>query len=153
MIVPDELNALTAPDTLLGTPKYISPEQVNQGKLDARSDIYSLGVVLYEMIAGRVPFNDESTFQILRGHLDQAPPSIRKLRPDLSTAVEIVIDRALAKDPDKRYQHAGELAKDFARAVRGEAPTHRISSVRRRRDITITLPTGWRPQSRSRLLT
>ncbi len=95
---------------LVGTPAYMSPEQ-GEGvrELDARSDLYSLGVVMYELIVGRVPFTGGSTYTILRDHMTTPPPSPSSLNPDVPAAVEAVLFRALAKDPDDRFQTASDM--------------------------------------------
>ncbi|HEX9797221.1 MAG TPA: protein kinase [Anaerolineales bacterium] len=106
----------TATGTVLGTPAYMSPEQIRGVGIDARSDIYSLGIVLYEMLAGDPPFNHDTTpAAVLVKHLQEKPPPVPQARP----AVQRLMDRALAKDPNKRYPQAGLLAQDL-RAAGGD---------------------------------
>jgi serine/threonine protein kinase len=90
----------TASGLVSGTPAYMSPEQAQGDKTDRRTDIYSLGVVLYEMLAGRVPFEADSTLSVIYMHIHNVPPPIPGILPE----VQAVLDRALAKNPDDRYQ-------------------------------------------------
>lgn len=96
-----------------GTPAYMSPEQAHGLTVDHRSDIYSLGIVLYELLAGHVPFDAETNWGIIFKHINEPPPPI----PGIAPSVQNVIDRVLAKDPDARYQTCRELAADYTDAV------------------------------------
>jgi serine/threonine protein kinase/DNA-binding LacI/PurR family transcriptional regulator len=138
LIEPGTRANLTETGSFLGTPTYISPEQVEQGTLDKRSDLYSLGVVLYEMIAGRPPFTGDSAFTIMRAHIDEAPPPLWKFRPGLPQGMEVVVSRALQKDPARRYQSAGEMAEAFYRVAQAELTTQRVEKPQF--PTTITLP-------------
>jgi eukaryotic-like serine/threonine-protein kinase len=114
---------ITAPNLVIGTPQYMSPEQCHQsGPLDARSDIYSLGVIIFEMLAGRVPFTGESPTVIMMKQVQDDPPSISESRPDLPVAVGAVLDRALAKKPSDRFRSAGELSAAFTEAAIATSP-------------------------------
>lgn len=106
----------TTSGSVSGTPTYMSPEQSRGEKVDSRTDIYSLGIMLYEMIAGTVPFHAETTFGMLMKHINEPPPPIKGTSMD----VQALFDRALAKDPEVRYQTAGEMAGEFLSIFNGQ---------------------------------
>lgn len=95
---------------VIGTPDYLAPEQAQGLPLSPASDIYALGVVVYEMITGQVPFASDTPMRVVLDHIQTPPPALHTLRPDLPTAVELVVQRALAKDPAARFQRASDLA-------------------------------------------
>src|SRR5258706_213480 len=109
---------ITAANLVIGTPQYMSPEQCSQsGPIDARSDVYSLGVIIFEMLAGRVPITGESPAAILMKHVGGDPPFVLDARPDLSASIDNLIKKALAKRPSERFQTAGALSDAFALAA------------------------------------
>ncbi|MGQ0520480.1 MAG: protein kinase domain-containing protein [Actinomycetota bacterium] len=107
---------LTQTGAVVGTARYLSPEQVQGGTPDARSDVYALGVVLYEMLCGRPPFQAETELATALLHVRQAPPSLRQLDREVPGPLEAIVLRALAKDPDDRYRSAAAL-RDALRSV------------------------------------
>lgn len=116
--------SLTNEGAMIGTPEYMAPEQSN-GESDYRSDIYSLGVILYQMLTGRVPFTAESPVAISLKHIQQAPPSPGSLNKSIPSSVEAVILKALEKDPQARYQHAQELSQAYWHALQHLYADHR----------------------------
>jgi non-specific serine/threonine protein kinase len=109
---------LTSPGSSMGTIAYMSPEQARGEELDARSDLFSLGVVLYEMATGSVPFSGSTTAVIFDGILHSAPTPAKELNPRLPAAMESILDKTLEKDPDLRCQTAAELRADLKRLQR-----------------------------------
>jgi serine/threonine protein kinase len=107
---------LTLTGGVIGTPEYMSPEQAAGNPIDHRSDVYALGVVLYEMLVGDRPFVAETPIGVLLQHLQDEAPSVLVARPDLPKAVGDVLAKALVKDPNDRYSSAGELAVAFRAA-------------------------------------
>lgn len=113
--------SLTGDGAMVGTPEYMAPEQSN-GESDYRSDIYSLGVILYHMLTGRVPFTAESPVAISLKHIQFAPPRPGTFNRKITPAIESVILKALEKDPNARYQQAQELSLDYWAAIQLEPP-------------------------------
>lgn len=110
---------LTGSGVGVGTPAYMAPEQGQGLKVDRRADIYSLGIILYEMVTGRVPFEAETPMAIVVKHITEALPLPRTIKPDLPEPVERIIMKALAKNPDDRYETAGKMAVALRKAVAG----------------------------------
>ena len=118
---------LTQAGTVIGTPSYMSPEQCRGREVDSRSDIYSLGVILYEMLTGSVPFFAKHSAEVVAMHVSEAPPPPSARNPAVPPAVEAVVMRALQKHPDARQQSAGELAKELSTAVRAAVSAPQIT--------------------------
>jgi serine/threonine-protein kinase len=116
-----EQDGMTATGRVLGTTDYVAPEQAMGHPVDIRSDIYALGVVLYEMLIGQVPFHADSQVGVAMKHVNEELPDVQQRRPELSAAAALVVERATAKDPDRRYQQVGELIDDLSTALEVEA--------------------------------
>jgi len=116
-------STLTRAGTVFGTPRYMSPEQVKDEPLDYRSDLYSLGIVCYEMLSGQVPFDGTTTHSVLYAQVNTPPPPLRDLAGlAVPLPVDAVVEKMLAKERENRYQSAGEFARDLAQAVAGVWP-------------------------------
>ena len=119
---------LTAPNLVIGTPQYMSPEQCSQdSEIDARSDIYSLGVILFEMLVGHVPFAGDSPTIVMMKHLQEPVPSILEERSDVPASVARVVTRAMAKVRDNRYQTVADLVEDLT--IAAGMTIHRVGPV------------------------
>jgi serine/threonine-protein kinase len=125
---------LTQTGMVLGTARYLSPEQVNGLPLDGRSDVYALGVVLYEMLCGAAPFDGDTDMAIALSRLHRDPPSVIERRPEIPPALQVVVTRALARSPQDRFAGAADL-----RAALLAVPVHEIG-MRRDPDATVGIP-------------
>src|SRR5438094_8228601 len=110
---------MTEVGSIIGTAQYLSPEQARGSPVDQRSDVYSVGIVLYEMLTGTVPFTGDTPLEIAMKHLSEVPVPPSELRDDVPDDLDLVVLRALAKDPEDRYQTAEEMNADLARIQRG----------------------------------
>jgi serine/threonine-protein kinase len=111
------VDTLTATGSVMGTASYLSPEQARGGSIDPRSDIYSLGCVLYEMLTGKPPFDGETPLSIAYKHVEEQPVPPSSLNPAVPAELEAVVEKAMAKDPDDRYGSAAEMARDLREAA------------------------------------
>ena len=123
-------SGLTETGQFVGTADYVSPEQIERKPADARSDLYSLGCVLYECLVGEAPYRGESLMGVLWAHLNAAPPSVNERRPELASGIDAVVAKAMAKDPAARYASCRELVE----SARAELPAsgEPVASARRR---------------------
>jgi len=145
---------LTATQTVMGTAHYLSPEQALHQPLDGRSDLYSLGVVLYEALTGRVPFDGDSLVAVAMSQVHDSPPPMRQIKPDISPRAEAVVMRALAKDPAARYQSAAEMgAALLAASGVQHPPVPEPTQVRPSAVETVAFPSAHSPITTRAMLT
>jgi tetratricopeptide (TPR) repeat protein len=133
---------LTGAGVMIGTPEYMSPEQAEVKEVDQRSDIYSLGVILYEMVTGRVPFEGETPLNIAMKHKSEAPRNPKELNSQIPEDLSRVILRCLDKDKEKRYQGAEAVLSELANIEKGMPTTERVIPERKpitSREITVTI--------------
>jgi eukaryotic-like serine/threonine-protein kinase len=151
---------MTEAGSIVGTAQYLSPEQARGAPVDARSDLYSLGIVLYEMLTGEVPYTGDAPVEIAMKHLTAVPEPPSKLRPDVPHDLDAIVMRALAKDPEQRYGSAEEMDADLARVARGVAVSQKTEEAMTQvlagagaataatmitRPRTVTAPPAYRP--------
>ena len=117
----DAASSMTQASTVLGTAAYLSPEQARGDQVDARSDLYSTGCVLYELLTGAPPFTGDSAVAVVYQHVREEPPAPSVREPGLSSALDAVVLKAMTKHPEHRYQSARELREDLLRAAAGQA--------------------------------
>jgi YVTN family beta-propeller protein len=115
--------SLTKTGQFMGTIDYVAPEQIRGQQVDGRADVYSLGCVLYECLTGRAPFAGEIEVAVLYAHLEEPPPAVTTLRPELPPAIDGVVAKAMAKHPEERYESAGALAEAARVVLVGDTPT------------------------------
>ena len=146
-----DAEGLTATGRVLGTTDYVSPEQALGENVSEQSDLYSLGIVLFEMLAGRVPFRAESQVGVAMKHVREPMPDVQKLRPEISSALAAVVDRATSKERRHRYQRIDEMLADLEQALAIEVarhghPTGEATSVIRAlpRQSAAIVPRRWR---------
>jgi beta-lactam-binding protein with PASTA domain len=120
---------MTEAGSIVGTAQYLSPEQARGGPIDQRSDLYSVGIVLYELLTGTVPFSGESPVEIAMKHLSEKPEPPSTHREEIPEELDLVVMRALAKDPAERYQTADEMDADLARIARGGGVSRRTQEA------------------------
>jgi tRNA A-37 threonylcarbamoyl transferase component Bud32 len=138
-----EQDGMTATGRVLGTTDYVAPEQAMGRAVDPRSDLYSLGVVLYEMLVGQVPFRADSQVGVAMKHVNEELPDVQQRRPEISAATALVVERATAKDPEERYQRVGEMIDDLSTALEVEAARAGSTSGEATTVLdTVTGPTG-----------
>jgi serine/threonine protein kinase len=127
----DTIGKITKTGTICGSPFYMSPEQCDAGKTDTRSDLYSLGIVLFECLTGMVPFESKDIYLVLSAHVKDPPPRLSKVRPDMefSQEIEMVVAKALAKDADARFQSAQEMWNALAAAAGSPAAKRQAAAT------------------------
>ncbi|GAH47891.1 unnamed protein product, partial [marine sediment metagenome] len=128
---------ITAAGIMIGTPEYMSPEQAEMKETDQRSDVYSLGVILYEMVTGRLPFEGDSPLSIAMKHKSERPSDPRRLNTQISPELDRVILRCMEKDKKKRYQQAEELYSELDNLEKGLPTRERMVPKRKTACIVI----------------
>jgi serine/threonine protein kinase len=141
-----DAKGITGAGVMIGTPEYMSPEQVEGKEVDQRSDIYSLGIILYEMVTGSVPFEGDTPFTIGVKHKSEIPKDPKELNKQIPEDLNSVIMRCLEKDKEKRYQSAGEVRSELENIEKG-IPTAKIDVPRKKsttsKEITVTFRRRW----------
>ena len=144
LALPRDAKRVTTAGMIIGTPAYLSPEQAQGLPLDYRTDIYSLGIVLYEMATGQLPFLSDDIPALLMQHVKQPPAPLRLLNAEVPVALETVILKALEKNPARRFQSAGAFAQALSASLNpengSEAPTQSAHSVRATADVEVRPP-------------
>jgi serine/threonine protein kinase len=125
------MEGMTATGLIMGTPEYMAPEQVSGKRIDERADIYSLGIILYEIFTGRVPFTGESAIAVGFMQLKEDPVPPTKVNPGISTEIEKIISKALEKDPIQRYRTITELKRDLEAAMLQPQDISRTAAAQR----------------------
>ena len=141
-----ETKGITGAGIMIGTPEYMSPEQVEGKEVDQRSDIYSLGVILFEMVTGKVPFEGDTPFTIGMKHKGEMPQNPKELNTQISDDLNFVIMKCLEKDKAKRYQSSGEVRSELARIDKGMPTTDRVIPEKMpstSKEITVTFRKRW----------
>ena len=137
-----ERQSFTAAGSVLGTPEYMSPEQAKGEKADCRSDLYSAGVLLFEMLAGRPPFQGRDTIAILRQHVETPAPALSEFVPEVPPRIDRMVAKLLAKRAEERYAHVGALRTDMAAFLpQGDGSRRIVLNLLRSVDEVISKPT------------